>query len=166
MILEIPVRHVHAQVTEEAFKKMILENRQLTQENNLLKNRIRRLEELLGENNVIGTTSSEFMKFFPQDIENNDKSAREILITISTAAENYAKNNYGSYPASIEFLLEANPPYLTVNYCGLTMAGFVYTCETSIIGYTITATPVEKNVTGSSVFTISTGRILNSERSQ
>lgn len=154
-----------AQEESEQIKNLTLENRKLAEENRFLKKRIRFLEVQLGGNlPALESQSSTIIQPGEQTIDRNDLFAREVLLKMAESAENYAKDNYGSYPVSIDLLTETTPPYLTINYCDQTMSGFVFTCDASIIGYTLTATPVEINITGSTVFEITTGKIWTPEK--
>lgn len=90
----------------------------------------------------------------------NDSLAQSTLRTISTAAETFGTSNAGNYPGAIASLTNATPPYLNAAYCGNTLSGYTYACTFANTGYTLTATPATANVTGSSVFTITTGGVL------
>ncbi len=93
----------------------------------------------------------------------NDSLAQSTLRAISTAAETYGTANTGSYPAQITSLMNATPPYLNTAYCGGNLSGFTYTCTFSTTGYTLTAAPISRNVTGSSTYTITTGGVLTAQ---
>ncbi len=91
----------------------------------------------------------------------NDSLAQSTLRALSTAAETYGTANSGNYPEDITDLTNATPPYLNVAYCGTTVSGFVYDCDFEVGGYTLTASPVTDNVTGTKTFTIETGGVLS-----
>ena len=67
---------------------------------------------------------------------------RGTLEGMALAAELYAKHNNGEYPASMSHLIEAVPPYITINHCGTVEEGYVFTCTMDVNGYTFTATPI------------------------
>ncbi|MDE1921705.1 MAG: prepilin-type N-terminal cleavage/methylation domain-containing protein [Candidatus Omnitrophica bacterium] len=92
----------------------------------------------------------------------NDSLAKATLRAMSTAAESYATANNGNYPPSESALTNATPPYLNKAYCANSpIAGFTYDCAgMSTAGYTIVATPLVVNSTGSTVETITTGGVL------
>ena len=93
----------------------------------------------------------------------NDSLAKATLRAISTAAESYGTANQGNYPVGITPLTVATPPYLNINYCdGTTRSGYTYSCTgMATSGYTVVATPVLVNSTGSTTETITTGGVLS-----
>ncbi len=94
-------------------------------------------------------------------ISANDALAQSTLRTLSTAAETYTTANNGAYPTSEADLTGATPPYMSGIYCGATVSGFTYDCTgMTASGYSITATPATVNVTGTTVFTMTTGGVL------
>jgi prepilin-type N-terminal cleavage/methylation domain-containing protein len=93
-------------------------------------------------------------------ISANDALAQSTLRSISTAAETYGTANNGNYPGAITSLTGATPPYLNTNYCNTTASGFAYTCTFGTGAYTITASVVTLNTTGTTTFTITTGGVL------
>ena len=97
----------------------------------------------------------------------NDALAKGTLRTLSTASETYGTSNSGNYPTAIASLMSpaANPPYVNTDYCtppGNVNSGFAFTCNFANNGggYTFTATPTNINVTGTTIFQMSTGGIL------
>jgi len=92
----------------------------------------------------------------------NDALAKATLRAMSTAAESYGTANNGNYPANESALTGATPPYLNTPYCANSpLSGYNYDCSgMSVSGYTITATPLTINSTGSTVFTITSGGVL------
>jgi prepilin-type N-terminal cleavage/methylation domain-containing protein len=95
----------------------------------------------------------------------NDSLAKATLRAMSTAAESYGTANNGTYPLIESSLTGATPPYLNKAYCagsvGSGIAGYIYDCSgMSSTGYTIKATPVALNSSGSAVETITTGGVL------
>jgi len=93
----------------------------------------------------------------------NDSLAKATLRAISTAAESYGTANQGNYPVGITPLSSATPPFLNKDYCtgAPQLSGYTYDCSGMLSsGYTITATPVLVNSTGSTTETITTGGVL------
>ncbi|MFH0754893.1 MAG: hypothetical protein V2A70_10040, partial [Candidatus Omnitrophota bacterium] len=90
----------------------------------------------------------------------NDALAKGMLRSISTASETYATTHNGNYPAAITDLTGATPPYITQNPCGETQSGFAYTCTFATSGYTLLATPTTVGTSGTTIFTASTGGLL------
>ncbi len=94
-------------------------------------------------------------------ISANDTMAQSILRTLSTAAETYTLSNDGNYPLSASILMASAPPYLNRNYCDTNRNGYIFACRAmSANGYQFFATPVTLRVTGSTVYSISTGGVL------
>ena len=92
----------------------------------------------------------------------NDALAKATLRAMSTAAESYGTANNGNYPANETVLVGATPPYLNTGYCANSpLAGYNYDCSgMTTSGYTIIATPMNINSTGSTTETITTGGVL------
>jgi len=92
----------------------------------------------------------------------NDALAKATLRAMSTAAESYGTANNGNYPPDETSLTSATPPYLNTSYCtGNQIAGYTYDCSgLSTSGYTIIATPVVVQSSGSTTETITTGGVL------
>ena len=92
----------------------------------------------------------------------NDALAKATLRAMSTSAESYGTANNGNFPANETALTGATPPYLNTSYCsGSPIAGYNYDCTgMSTSGYTITATPMLINSTGSTTETITSGGVL------
>jgi len=93
-------------------------------------------------------------------ISANDALAQSTLRTISTGAETFGTANSGNYPGAAASLIDATPPYLNTNYCSTTVSGYSYSCGFSSSGYTVTATPITINTTGTTTYTITTGGVL------
>lgn len=93
----------------------------------------------------------------------NDALAQSTLKAVSTAAESFSTTNNGNYPTDVNDLLTAVPPYLNVDYCdtSVTFSGYNFTCVFATDSYTITATPVTIGKTGSTIYTIVEGGVLN-----
>lgn len=96
----------------------------------------------------------------------NDALAQATLRTLSTASETYATANEGKYPDYISLLLNADPPYLNADYCNQTISGFSYKCQMSVNSYKFIAIPVEPGTSGTANYTIVTGGILETEKSE
>jgi Tfp pilus assembly protein PilE len=95
----------------------------------------------------------------------NESSAQSTLKSISTALENYAKNNRNAYPDKFSSLFVASPAYLDKDYTITpSFKGYVYSCpRLEKIGYTCSAVPLSCKLTGASTFTITTGGALVKE---
>jgi Tfp pilus assembly protein PilE len=95
----------------------------------------------------------------------NESSAQFTLKSISTALENYAKNNKNAYPDNFSLLFVANPAYLDKDYTKIPFfKGYVYSCpRLEKIGYTCVAIPLRCKLTGATTFTITTGGALVKE---
>ncbi len=90
----------------------------------------------------------------------NDSLTQTTLKTIGKAMEGYVLDNM-NYPSSVDALTSVTPPYLNEDYFVGTRSGFVYSSSTGGTFYTITATPVEIGRTGTTIFTLTTGGVLN-----
>jgi len=90
----------------------------------------------------------------------NDALAQSQLRALSTAAETFGTANSGNYPSSIGDLTGATPPYISEHDCGAQASGFDFVCTFSSSAYIITATPVNSGVSGSTVYTMTTGGVL------
>lgn len=93
-------------------------------------------------------------------ISANDALAKSTLRSLSTASETFATANTGNYPADIDSLTDATPPYINTDYCDRTISGFEFDCTFSAGYYTFTATPVTVGTSGTTTFTITTGGVL------
>lgn len=95
-------------------------------------------------------------------ISANDALAQSTLRSMSTATETYATANNGNYPTNMSSLTGATPSYLNEDFCdGTARSGFSYACTTMTSAvYTFTATPVTVGTSGTTVYTITTGGIL------
>lgn len=100
------------------------------------------------------------------NIEQNESTAQTTLKLISTALENYANNNQGVFPASIFALTKEESRYLDKDYITQSpIKGYNYSCskiETS--GYNCSASPVKCNLTGKTVYEVTTGGLFVSEK--
>lgn len=99
------------------------------------------------------------------NITQNESNALATLKLISTALENYAKDNHGVFPLSLSVLIQTTPPYLDRDYIGESpIKGYNYTCpKLEPSGYSCGARPVKCNITGKTIYTINTGHSFASE---
>ncbi|MDD5560668.1 MAG: hypothetical protein PHT50_00850 [Candidatus Omnitrophica bacterium] len=104
-------------------------------------------------------------KFIIYNIERNQSLAQVNLKLFYTALENYAKNNKGAYPENINQLTKGSPVYLEKDYLGVpSVRGYEYDCQRlDSTGYNCSAGPVNCNLTGKKIYTISTGGLIISE---
>ena len=93
-------------------------------------------------------------------ISANDALAKGKLRTLSTASETFATTNSGNYPTDIASLTGATPPFVSEDPCAQTMSGYTYSCTFAAGGYTFIATPVTVGTSGTAVYRISTGGVL------
>ncbi|MDD5595782.1 MAG: hypothetical protein PHY94_06015 [Candidatus Omnitrophica bacterium] len=107
---------------------------------------------------------SAILQIIRSNITQNESYASVTLKSTSTALENYAKDNHGNFPPSLNVLTESEPAYLNKNYLVNSIKGYNFNCSRlDPAGYNCSALPVKCNVTGRMVFTISTGGIIVSE---
>ncbi len=110
------------------------------------------LRVFIGE--VINVTSSQ-----------NESNAQATIKLISTAFENYAKENQGVYPAKLSVLTQSKPPYLDRDYIKQSpIKGYSYNCSRlDAAGYSCQAFPTRCKLTGKVEFSVSTGSLMISE---
>jgi Tfp pilus assembly protein PilE len=101
-------------------------------------------------------------KLIAANIANNEAEAQKTLKIISIACENYGKANKGVYPRELSALTQRTPKYLNVDYTLSPTSGYAYNFSSTDTGYTVNAKPLKAGVTGSRVFTITTGGVLTS----
>ena len=95
------------------------------------------------------------------NISQNGSIALSTVKLISTALENYAKDNHGVYPASLTVLTKTKPAYLDRDYTSSPFKGYNYSCsmlESS--GYSCNATPARCGISGITVYIVTTGSSL------
>ena len=94
-------------------------------------------------------------------IEQNQLMAQVNLKLFSAAMENYAKDN-DAYPVSVELLVKHKPVYLERDYLAATsVRGYEYDCQRlDATGYSCTASPVDCQLSGKIVYTVSTGGLI------
>lgn len=99
------------------------------------------------------------------NIQENQLLAQVNLKLLSTAMENYAKDNQNAYPLNIDLLTKHDPVYLEKNYLEATsVRGYEYDCQRlDAVGYNCSASPVNCKLTGKMVYSVSTGGIIMSE---
>jgi hypothetical protein len=95
-------------------------------------------------------------------IQQNQLVAQMNLKLFSTAMENYAKDNKNVYPENIDLLTKHDPVYLEKDVLSASsMRGYEYDCQRmDLTGYNCTASPVNCQLTGKIVYTVSTGGLL------
>ena len=94
-------------------------------------------------------------------LSSNDALAQSTLRAMSTAAESWGTANNGNYPPTNTSLVTAVPSYIQTNYCGQLLSGYTYGCGNGTTGYTYTATPSLVGTTGSTIYTVKTGGVLD-----
>ena len=99
------------------------------------------------------------------NITQNESNAQYTLKLIATALENYANDNQGAYPLSLSLLTQPSPPYLDKDYIKQSsIKGYLYNCpRLDGSGYNCSASPAQCKLTGSTVYSVTTGGILVSE---
>ena len=103
-----------------------------------------------------------FLSAKERDVANNDNFAKATLRSVSSAVEGFASDHGGKYPTDMKQLTEGKSPYLTSDFCDQSQGGFKYTCQLDEKGYIFKATPERLGETGSKIFVITTGGVLNS----
>lgn len=98
-------------------------------------------------------------------VEQNQLYAQGNLKLLSTALENYAKDNKGVYPQSFSLLMQGQPAYLGKNYIvDSPLRGYEYDCaRLDPTGYNCQASPTSCRLTGSTIYSVSTGGLIISE---
>ncbi len=96
------------------------------------------------------------------NIVQNQSLAQVNLKLFSTAMENYAKDNKNVYPTNIDLLTKSDPPYLERDYLAANaVRGYEYDCQRlDATGYNCTASPVNCQLTGKTVYAVSTGGLI------
>ena len=104
-------------------------------------------------------------KIIIYNIEQNQLLAQVNLKLLSTALENYAKDNKGAYPANIDLLTRDKPPYLEINYLAASsLRGYEYDCQRlDSVGYNCSAAPVNCKLTGKMAYVVTTGGLIIAE---
>ena len=90
----------------------------------------------------------------------NNTASKAALTSVVTAIESYAAAT-GGYPANVTVLTSATPKYLQAAPANNTN-GYNYDFSgINTTGYTISATPVTMNTTGTCSYTVTTGAVWN-----
>lgn len=99
------------------------------------------------------------------NISQNESLALTTLKSISTALENYAKDNQNSFPTGLSILTQSMPAYLDRDYIADSpIKGYNYSClRLDSLGYSCSAMPVKCNLSGKITYNIITGGSLVSE---
>ncbi len=112
---------------------------------------------------VLRISIEQFMRF---NMGKNQSDAVATLKLMSTAMENYARDNNGLYPESIQVLLEATPPYLDRDYVSaVPEKGYSFSC--SVVtpkGYSCEGVPTRCALSGDMSYLVSTGGVLVSQK--
>jgi len=106
-----------------------------------------------------------FERIIKITVSQNDVNAQATLRLISTALENYAKDNKGVFPDDLSVLIRNNPQYLDKDYIVKSpIRGYDYNCSRlEALGYSCSATPVKCRLTGNTLYTVTTGGLVVSE---
>lgn len=104
-------------------------------------------------------------KIIIYNIEQNQRIAQSNLKLLSTALENYAKDNKGVYPANTAELTGAKPVYLERDYLAApSVRGYEYDCQRlDPAGYNCSAAPANCKLSGKMVYAVSTGGLIIAE---
>jgi competence protein ComGC len=99
------------------------------------------------------------------NITQNESHALDIIKLISTALENYAKDNHGTFPTNFSLLTQGKPAYLDKDYINISpFRGYIFDCsKLEAGGYSCTATPMKCKLSGNMVYNVITGGILISD---
>lgn len=100
------------------------------------------------------------------NIAKNESLAQTTLKLVSTALENYAKDNRGVFPTTLDSLTQKNQPYLKENYIAKSpLRGYNYSClRIEPSGYSCSASPTKCLLSGKNIYTITTGGSLVQEK--
>jgi len=104
-------------------------------------------------------------KIIIYNIQQNQLLAQVNLKLLSTALENYAKDNNGLYPENINQLTKNKPAYLEKNYLAVSsVRGYEYDCQRlDAGGYNCSATPLDCKFSGKMGYSVSTGGVVITE---
>lgn len=104
-------------------------------------------------------------KIIIYNIGQNQQLAQVNLKLLSTALENYAKDNKNAYPLNTAILTQGSPVYLERDYLAISSSGgYEYDCQRlDEAGYNCSASPVNCKLTGRMNYFVSTGGIIISE---
>lgn len=106
------------------------------------------------------------LQFIRINIEQNESNSQTTLKLISTALENYAKDNQGVFPEQISALTQSESPYLKKDYISLSpIQGYNFTCsKLDAKGYYCAASPVHCDLSGRNIYIVTTGGLFMSEK--
>ena len=95
----------------------------------------------------------------------NESIAQATLKLVSTALENYARDNAGKFPENFSILTQIHPAYLDKDYITRSpIRGYNYICsKLDVSGYICSASPSACKITGRMVYTVTTGGLFISE---
>lgn len=104
-------------------------------------------------------------KLIVYNIEQNQLIAQMNLKLLSTALENYAKDNKDLYPENIDLLTKSSPVYLQKDYLAVpSVRGYEYDCQRlDAGGYNCSAAPLDCKFSGKMVYNVSTGGLIIAE---
>ena len=104
-------------------------------------------------------------KLIIYNIKQNQSLAQMNLKLLSSALENYDKDNNNLYPENIDLLTKSKPVYLEKDYLAVdAFAGYEYDCQRlDPGGYNCTATPLDCKFNGKMVYSVSTGGLIIAE---
>lgn len=99
------------------------------------------------------------------NISQNESHASDTLKLISTALENYAKDNRGVFPVNLSVLTQGKPAYLDKDYIKLShLRGYDFSCSRlESVGYSCTAIPMKCKLSGNTIYNVITGGTLISD---
>ncbi len=99
-------------------------------------------------------------------ISQNESSAVTHLKLLGTALENYSQDNHSVYPTEVNELLRTDPAYLKEDFVlyGPMKGYIIYCSRLEKTGYSCSATPLKCRWTGSTVFTVTTGVTLSTQK--
>ncbi len=108
---------------------------------------------------LLRTTVEQIIKI---SMAQNESSALTNLKMISTALENYARDNKGLFPANLSILVKTTPHYLNQNYISESpVKGYNYSCQRlEPSSYSCSALPARCKLTGRMSYTVVTGGSL------
>jgi len=104
-------------------------------------------------------------KIIVYNMEQSQSLAQINLKLLSTALENYAKDNKNIYPDNMALLTKNKPAYLEKDYLAVSsVSGYEYDClRLDATGYSCSATPLNCKFDGKMIYKVSTGGLIISE---
>lgn len=112
---------------------------------------------------LLRLTVEQLIKF---NIEQNESNAQSTLKLISTALENYAKDNHAVFPQDLSILTKPESRYLDRDYIAYSPSkGYNYSCaRLEQSGYSCYAAPLKCGLSGKMTYTVSTSGLFVSEK--